>query len=183
MKYTFNLQIANDKREHSEKLIVGAFDNEGGASIVLKLLAYMMFIEMRPRIDEDAGWQFMPDLIARNPAGEITLWVDCGRVSNKKLDTVAMKVRDSIDFFVFRKTVREMDHFYGMIKDKVKHIQNVKCVSFDDGFVDGLGESLDRTNTVEGYLGDDMITMSFTNSLGKHEAFSTIHRIDSSVST
>ncbi len=176
MKYTFNLQISNDKREHTEKLIVGAFDNESGASIALKLLAYVMFIERRPRIDEDAGWQFIPDLIARDDSGEIRLCVDCGSVSTKKVDTIATKGRDNIDFYVFRKTVREMDNFYQVIKDKIKHLDKVKCVSFDDGFVDGLGDSLDRTNDIHGYISDDMVTMTVTNSIGKHEAYSTIHR-------
>lgn len=182
MKYTFNLQIANDKREHNEKLIVGAFDNEAGSGIALKLLAYMMFIEKRPRIDDDPGWQIKPDLIARNDGGDITLWVDCGSVSNKKIDIVSTKLRDTMDFYVFRKTVREMDHFYDLAKDKVKNPESLKCVSFDDGFVDALGESLDRTNVVEGYVSDDMITMSVSNSFGKHEAYTTIHKIDPSAS-
>ena len=178
MKYTFNLQISDNKRERSEKLIIGAFENESGSHVTLKLLAYLMFINQDPHIDEDAGWHFTPDLIARNDAGEIKLWVDCGRVSMKKVDTIATKVRDNIDFFVFRKTQREMDQFYLAIKDKVKHLQNVKCVSFDDDFVEGIGACLDRTNDLEGYLGDDMVNLTIINSLGRHEAFSSIHRID-----
>lgn len=181
MKYTFNIQISNDKREHTEKLVIAAFDNESGGHIALKLLAYLMFIEQRPHIDEDAGWQFTPDLIARDKSGSITLWVDCGRVSMKKVDTIAMKVRDNIDFFVFRKTQREMEQFYQAIRDKVKHLQNVKCISFDEGFVDGIGASLDRTNNLEGYLADGMVTVTITNSFGCHEAYSSIHAIVPSV--
>ncbi|MBY0550103.1 MAG: YaeQ family protein [Candidatus Obscuribacterales bacterium] len=177
MKYTFNIQMSDDKRERTEKLIMGAFDNETGGSIALKLLAYLMFIERRPRIDEDAGWHFTPDLIARDDAGDIKLWVDCGRVSMKKVDVIATKVRDHIDFFVFRKTQRDMTQFYQAIKDKTKHVQNVKCVSFDDGFVDAMGESLDRTNNLECYIGDDMITLNIVNSFGRYEGFSSIHRL------
>jgi uncharacterized protein YaeQ len=176
MKYTFNLQVSDNKREHTEKLIMGAFDNEAGSHIALKLLAYMMFFDRKPRIDEDAGWQVVPDLIARSDDGTISLWVDCGSVSNKKVDTVATKVRD-IEFYVFRKTQREMDHFYSMIKDKIKHIQNVRCVSFDDGFVDGVAECLDRTNNVECYFGDDMVTLTVENSFGRHEAYSSVRKI------
>ncbi len=178
MKYTFNLEISNDKREHTEKLIVGAFDNESSANIALKLLAYVMFIEKRPRIDEDAGWQFIPDLIARDDSGEIRLCVDCGGISTKKIDMIGTKGRDNIDFYVFRKTAREMEQFYQVIKDKVKDLDKVKCVSFDDGFVDVLGDNLDRTNNVHGYVSDDMVTVTVTNSFGKHEAYSTIHRIE-----
>ena len=135
-----------------------------------------MFIKKRPRIDEDAGWHFVPDLIARNDGGDIILWVDCGSVSVKKADTIATKVRDSIEFYVFRKTERDMDQFYKQIQDKVKHLQNVKCISFDDGFVDGIGECLDRTNNLEAYITDEMITVTISNSFGKHEAYSTILR-------
>ncbi len=177
MKYTFNIQLSDNKRERTEKLVIGAFDNESGANIALKLLAYLMFIEKRPRIDEDAGWHFTPDLIARDDAGDIRLWVDCGRVSMKKVDTIAMKVRDHIDFFVFRKTQRDMEQFYQTIKEKIKHLQNVKCISFDDEFVDGLGAHLDRTNNLECYIGDDMVTLNMTNSFGRHEGYSSIHRI------
>lgn len=177
MKYSFNIQANDSKQDYTEKLVLGAFNNEAGTHIALKLLAYLMFIKKRPRIDEDAGWHVVPDLIARNDAGDITLWVDCGSVSAKKADTIATKVRDNIEFFVFRKTERDMDQFYKQIQDKVKHLHNVKCISFDDGFVEGIGECLDRTNNLEAYVSDEMITVTISNSFGKHEAYSTIHRI------
>ncbi len=81
MKYSFNIQANDSKQDYTEKLVLGAFNNEAGTHIALKLLAYLMFIKKRPRIDEDAGWHVVPDLIARNDAGEIILWVDCGSVS------------------------------------------------------------------------------------------------------
>jgi len=177
MKFTFNIKLSDDKRERNEKLVIAAFDNESGGHVALKLLAYLMFNEKQPRIDEDAGWHFTPDLIARDAHGSITLWVDCGRLSMKKVDTIATKVRDNIEFYVFRKTQREMEQFYQAIKDKTKHLENVKCISFDDDFVDGIGANLDRTNNLECYLGDDMMTMTINNSFGQHEAYSTIHRI------
>lgn len=179
MKYSFNLQVSNDKREHKDKLVIGAFANESGPNIALKLLAYILFIEQRPRIDEDAGWQVMPDLIAKNDSGDITLWVDCGGLSTKKIDLITTKGRDRMAFYVFRKTAREMEQFYLTIKGKIKHLQNVKIVSFDDGFVDGIGEVLDRTNELEGYIGADMISLTLSNSLGRYEAYSSIHRIGS----
>ena len=179
MKYSFNIQATDDKQEYTEKLVIGAFSNEGGDTIALKLLAYLMFIKKRPRLDEDIDWNFIPDLVARDDAGDISLVVDCGSVSTKKADTIATKVRDRIEYFVFRKTVREMDEFYKQIQDKVKHLQNVKCVSFDDGFVDGVGSNFDRTNILEAYVGDEMITVTMTNSFGKYEAYSTIHQISS----
>lgn len=182
MKYTFNIQITSGKDEFTEKLIVGALDNEGGATIALKVLAYLLFIERRPRIDEDAGWHFVPDLIARELDGTISLWIDCGKLSTKKVDTIAMKVRDKIDFYVFRKTEKDMNHFYRTIEDKVKHMHNVKGISFDDGFVDGIGDAIDRSNTIEGYIGDDMINITLVNSFGTHEAYSTIYKVEPSLS-
>ena len=176
MKYSFNLQISNDKREHKDKLVIGAFANESGPNIALKLLAYLLFIEQSPRIDEDAGWQVMPDLTAKNESGELTLWVDCGGLSAKKIDLITTKGRDRMAFYVFRKTKRDMDQFLLTIKGKVKHEHNVRAISFDDGFVDGLGDMLDRTNELEGYIGDDMISLTLSNSLGRHEAYSSIHR-------
>jgi uncharacterized protein YaeQ len=178
LKFSFNIQAGTGKRDYTEKLVISAFENESGEHIALKLIAYLTFIERRPHIDEDAGWHFTPDLIARNDQGDITLWVDCGSVSTKKVDTIATKVRSSIDFFVFRSTVREMDQFYKVIKDKIKHLQNVRCMSFDDGFIDGIGAALDRTNNLEAYVSDEMITLTITNSFGKHEAYSSVHSIN-----
>jgi len=177
MKYSFNIQANDGKHEQSEKLVISAFNNESGSSIALKVVAYLMFIKRQPRIDEDAGWQVVPDLLARDESGAITLWVDCGSVSTKKADTIATKVRDNIEFYVFRRTEREMNEFYKQIQDKVKHLQNVNCVSFDDGFIDGIGESLDRTNNLDSYVSDEMLTVTVDNSFGKHEGYSAIHRI------
>jgi len=177
VKFSFNIQASNEKDSHTEKLVIVAFNNESGEHIALKLLAYLLFIDRHPHIDADAGWHFTPDLIAKDDGGEINLWVDCGSVSVKKADTIATKVRSTIDFYVFRSTEREMDNFYRIIKDKVKHIQNVRCISFDDGFVDGIGAALDRTNNLEAYVSEDMITLTITNSFGKHEAYSSVHRI------
>jgi uncharacterized protein YaeQ len=177
MKYSFNIQANDGKKDYTEKLVIGAFNNEAGSTIALKLIAYLLFIKRRPRIDEDAGWQVVPDLIARDDSGAITLWIDCGTVSTKKADTIATKVRDSIEFYVFRRTEKEMGQFYKQIQDKVKHLQNVNCISFDEGFIDGIGESLDRTNNLDAYVSEDMLTVTIDNSFGKHEAYSSIHRI------
>jgi uncharacterized protein YaeQ len=183
VKYTFNLIVQNDKRERTEKLVISAFEEESSGHVALKLLAFLMFIDRSPHVDEDAGWHFVPDLIARDEAGEISLWIDCGSVSMKKVDTIATKVRDKIEFYVFRKSESDMDRFYKSIADKVKHLQNVRCISFDDGFIDGIGAALDRTNNVEGYISDDMVNLTITNSFGKHEAYSSIHRIAPEVNT
>lgn len=177
MKYSFNIQANDDKHEYNEKLVIGAFSNEGGDTIALKLLAYLIFINRKPRLDEDIDWNFVPDLVARNEAGELSLVVDCGSVSARKADTVATKARDRIEYFVFRKTVREMEEFHKVVESKVKQLQNIKCLSFDDGFVDGLGANFDRTNILEAYISDEMITVTITNSFGKHENYSAIHRL------
>ena len=177
MKYSFNIKISDDKREHVDKLIIGAFAAESESNIVLKFLAYLLFIGKRPVLDEDAGWQVMPDLTARDESGELCLWVSCGSLSVKKVDLITTKGRDRMPVFVFRKNQREMEEFYGSIKDKAKHLNYVRCISFDDGFVDELGKALDRTNNIEGYIGGDMITLTVENSLGRHEAFSTVHRL------
>jgi uncharacterized protein YaeQ len=176
MKYTFNLQVQDNKRERAEKLIISAFEEESTEHVALKLLAFIMFIDREPHVDEDAGWHFVPDLIARDEAGDISLWIDCGSVSMKKVDTIATKVRDKIEFYVFRKTESDMERFYKSIADKVKHLQNVRCISFDDGFIDGVAAALDRTNKLEGYISDDMVNLTIVNALGTHEAYSSIHR-------
>ncbi len=177
MKYSFNIQANDGKNEQTEKLVISAFNNESGSTIALKLIAYLMFIKRRPRIDEDAGWQVVPDLLARDDSGAISLWIDCGTVSAKKADTIATKVRDSIEFYVFRRTEKEMDAFYKQIQDKVKHLQNINCISFDEGFIDGVGESLDKTNNLEVYVSEEMLTITIDNSFGKHEAYTSIYRI------
>ncbi|MBX9569834.1 MAG: YaeQ family protein [Candidatus Obscuribacterales bacterium] len=177
MKYSFNIKISDDKQEHIDKLIIGAFSNESGSNIALKFLAYLLFIEKRPKLDEDVGWQVTPDLTARDESGELCLWVSCGSLSVKKVDLITTKGRDRMPVFVFRKNQREMEEFHHSIKDKIKHMDYVNCISFDDGFIDGLGDALDRTNNVEGYIGEDMITLTIDNSLGRHEAFSALHRV------
>jgi uncharacterized protein YaeQ len=177
LKYSFNIQSSDGAGEQTEKLVISAFDNEAGDSIALKLLAYLMFIKRRPRIDDDPGWQVVPDLIARDESGSINLWVDCGSVSVRKADIIATKGRDSIEFFVFRKTQRDLDVFFKQIADKMKNAKALRGVCFDDGFVDGIGQSLDRTNNLHAYVSEDMLTLTIDNSFGKHEAYSAVHRL------
>ena len=43
MKYSFNIQANDSKQDYTEKLVLGAFNNEAGTHIALKLLAYLMF--------------------------------------------------------------------------------------------------------------------------------------------
>ena len=101
MKYSFNIQAGDGKHEQIEKLVISAFNNESGSHIALKVIAYLMFIKRRPRIDEDAGWQVMPDLLARDDSGAITLWIDVARSQQKKLTQLPPRCETALNSMCF----------------------------------------------------------------------------------
>jgi uncharacterized protein YaeQ len=71
--------------------------NELDAHLAHKLAAYVLFWSYDPLLDASAktpalaAFEFMPDLIGLDPAGEIVLWVECGTTTMHKLTKVTRR--------------------------------------------------------------------------------------------
>lgn len=180
MKLTFNIQLRKDGADYKEKLVIDSFNGESKWHVSLKLLAYLLFIDCHPKIEESAGWHYKPDLFAQNQEGKLILWVDCGHIALRKIDSIATKVGTAAEFYILRRVKLDMDNLQAALNKRVKHSERVKLLSFDNSFVDSLASLLDSTNDIIGRNSNDHLTLIIENRLGRNELSSNIHQGDRS---
>ena len=75
----------------SRKLVLVPEASETGEHLGLKLAAYLIFwdrsplVEASPRHPALLGQEFVPDLLSLDEAGAVDLWVECGKVTLRKM--------------------------------------------------------------------------------------------------
>ena len=143
MKYTFNI--------HAEcippKLVLVQAKGESEAHIILKLLSYLMFYRQGIKIEHRVEQHFKPDLVVEGDNFQPVLWVDCGNTAIRKLDKVATK-NHNCEIYIIKENNRQLDAYYQKAQKRVKRIERVRFICFDDGFVTALVNRLQRTNDV-----------------------------------
>ncbi len=140
-KFTFDL-VAPEVRE---KLILVKADMELREHIVLKLLAYLLFYDPRLKVECSVDMHYKPDLVIPGEHGVPELWIDCGQVAVKKVESLSAKLKSS-RVIILKETKREMESFKKVIEKKVQHFDRVEYLSFEKGFVSGLAQALERVN-------------------------------------
>ncbi len=94
MKLRCELTVNGETR----KLLVVQGVNEHADHLALKLAAYLLFWDKQPMLDASiklpalSQFDFLPDLLALNDAGEICLWVECGSTTMNKLTKLTRRV-------------------------------------------------------------------------------------------
>jgi len=143
MKYTFNIHA-----EHiPPKLVLEQMKGEAEAHIILKLLSYLIFYRQGMKIEHRVEQHFKPDLVVEGANFQPVLWVDCGNTAIRKLDKVATK-NHNCDIYIVKENSRQLDAYFQKAKKRVKRIERVRFICFDDGFVAALVNRLRRTNEV-----------------------------------
>ena len=143
MKYTFNI---HDERIPPKLVLVQA-KGESEAHIILKLLSYLMFYRQGIKIEHRVEQHFKPDLVIEGDNFQPLLWVDCGNTAIRKLNKVATKNHDC-EIYIVKENSRQLDAYYQKAQKRVKRIERVRFICFDDGFVTALVNGLQRTNDV-----------------------------------
>lgn len=137
-KYTFNFG--------DSKLVMYKGMSESPEHIVLKLLSYILF-QKRPKIEHYANQHHKPDLVIQDDY-TVTLWVECGEVSIKKLDKVSTH-NNKADIFVVKETVRQATDYKEKADKKIRHPERVTYIGFKDGFVNKTAATFERTNDIK----------------------------------
>ncbi|MEK7382842.1 MAG: YaeQ family protein [Elusimicrobiota bacterium] len=94
MNIRANLAVNGDERS---TLLVGG-PNELDAHLAHKLAAYILFWDYAPLLDASvktptlADYEFLPDLLALDDAGEGRLWVECGTTTLHKLTKITRRM-------------------------------------------------------------------------------------------
>ena len=140
-KFTFELH----SRKVSEKLILVKSDLEKRSHVVLKLLAYLIYYDPRLKVEAEVGMHYKPDLVIEGDHGVPELWIDCGKIAVKKVDSLSSKLRNS-RFVVVKETVSELNKFRKVIENKLDHPERVEYLAFESSFVSGIAGSLVKVN-------------------------------------
>lgn len=145
-KFTFELHAP--KIPH-EKIIFVKNETELRIHIVLKLLAYMLYYEPGLKVEISADMHYKPDLLV--PGEHVPkLWIDCGKVALRKVESLTGKLRNSRLVFL-KETKRELDVFKKLLLKKVEGADRLEFLAFEPGFVSSVAAQLERTNHVTLY--------------------------------
>ena len=88
-KFTFNIEAPRFKR----KMIFFKEETESREHVVLKLMAYLLFYDERLKIEAEIGTHYKPDLVIEGDHGVPEMWIDCGRITLKKIESLAEKFK------------------------------------------------------------------------------------------
>lgn len=160
-----------------EKIVLGAWTGEKMWHVVLKLFGYLLFHEHRPRIEEGIGWHFKPDLVRLDERGRVALWVDCGNIAPRKIDRVATKVGAPGRFFILKRHRRSAEMLRQLLDGKIRHLDRVHLVAFDDHVVDDVAQELDGTNKLTVRRSAERLELRLVNRRGEMDFATSIHRL------
>jgi uncharacterized protein YaeQ len=105
-----NLRCELNVNGENRKLLICQGPNELPEHLSLKLAAYLMFWKHDPLLDASAKnpalaqFDFMPDVLCLDDAGDIKLWVECGSTTMNKLNKLTKRVPVSRGRIVVLKT-------------------------------------------------------------------------------
>lgn len=141
-KFTFDIEAPRV----SKKIILVKNDSESRDHVVMKLLAYVLFYHSRLKVEPTLpNMHYKPDLAIENENALPDIWIDCGYVSLKKVETLSKKLR-STRFVLMKKSESELKRFRAMVDKKVEWAERVEYLAFESGFVEGISENLLKNN-------------------------------------
>src|SRR5579863_4710532 len=97
MKIRANLYI----NEQSSNLVLFPVLSETADHLILKLAAALFFSGSAPIVSPSSqnpalrDQEYVPDVMALNEAGELILWVECGKTTPHKLSKVSRRFRQA----------------------------------------------------------------------------------------
>jgi uncharacterized protein YaeQ len=131
-KYTFDIECNG----HSRKLILARASQESEEHLALKLLAYLLYFDRRPKVETGVGQHYKPDLVC-DDGRHVTLWIDCGDIGMHKLDRVTT-TNHRAEIVVVKASERAARSYIQLAAKRVRRPERIQLVTFDDRFVDAL---------------------------------------------
>lgn len=140
-KFTFNIEAPRFKR----KMIFFKEETESREHVVLKLMAYLLFYDERLKVEVAVGTHYKPDLAIEGEHGVPEMWIDCGRITLKKIESLAEKFRRT-KIIIVKSEKNETLSFRKQAAKRLESFEKVQFVYFDRGFVAAFAEALNRSN-------------------------------------
>ena len=146
-KFTFELYAP---KISGKKIILVKDGVELREHVVMKLLAYLLYYDPELKLEGDAGLHYEPDLFiaSEHASSPPKVWIDCGKVALRKVESLAAKMRHTRVIFV-KETKRELDVFKKLIDKKVERAggaEPLEFLAFEPGFVASLAKTIEKTN-------------------------------------
>ena len=170
MKYTIQV-------EGSEKLVLEKRDGESLRHILQKVCAFLLFQDEydSPQIERkltDDKRAYKPDVVAFDAEGNVSLWVDCGQIHVRKVDDLTRRYPNA-RIVIMKIDRREMESYAREAQKKVKRIERVEFLAFDDGFLAKLEPLLGHINSIRAEFDETTLELNWNGT----ELASTIHRL------
>ena len=146
-KFTFELHAP---KVPEEKIILVKDDFELRTHVALKLLAYLLYYEPGLKVEISAEMHYKPDLLVPGEHNVPKLWIDCGKVTLRKAESLAAKLRHTRVIFV-KESARELASFRKLVEKKADRTSHFEYLAFESGFVSSLANAMERTNHITLY--------------------------------
>lgn len=141
-KFTFELHTPKISKK---KIVLVKDIMERRHHVVLKLLAYCLYYTPELKVEVSAEMHYKPDLMVPGDHGVPQVWIDCGQVTLRKVESLAQKLRTTKIVFL-KETRRELETFKKLVDKKIEHGERLEFLAFEPGFTDALAAALQRTN-------------------------------------
>ena len=147
-KFTFELSAP--KVPANQKIILVKDLCELRNHVVMKLLAYLIFYDAELKVEISADMHYKPDLMIPGDHGVPKLWIDCGQIALKKVEALAMKLKNT-RVIIVKESKRELDVFKKLVDRKVDYSERLEFLAFDKDFILSVSNALQRTNHITLY--------------------------------
>jgi uncharacterized protein YaeQ len=140
-KYTFDIKSP----KVDKKLILVKSALELRSHVVLKLLSFVLYYDPGLRIETELGMHYVPDLAIPGDHGIPRMWIDCGKIAVRKVDSLATKLKTT-EIVIVKETQRELEQFRRVIDKKVEHADRIGYLAFEPEFVVGIANAIVKVN-------------------------------------
>ncbi len=147
-KLTFHITFENGR---SIRQTFAKMPDETLEHILLKFLAFLLFYSEDLLVEQAVDRQtFQPDLVRLDPqSNQPVLWIDCGIIKQDKLLKICQKNRRCA-VYVMQYPLRRLETYIASFNKRETPLLEPACgVTFDDGFLESLGESVRGNNEVQ----------------------------------
>ncbi len=119
----------------SRKLLLVPGPNEPDEHLALKLAAYLLFWDREPimaattKTPALAQYEFLPDVLGLDEAGDIRLWVECGTATMHKLGKLTRRLSRG-RIVVLKTTSREAERLRRDVGDQLDKPHRVEILAW-----------------------------------------------------
>lgn len=146
----------------ARKLVLATGPNDKDELLALKLAACLFFWDHEPKMDASvktpalAQYEFLPDLIALNEGGEITLWLECGTATMHKLGKLIRRLPYG-RIVVLKEDERGAKRLRADCEANLDKPARVEILAFPDGAFRKWASCLDEKTEVFGEATERML--------------------------